>query len=78
MGGSCLEALASARTLCRTLDSAPSPHARAQAIFAELHRAEGWPPRARDEIDAFGHWLSTRPPSISLKARTRQLIAALG
>ena len=71
------EALASAKQLCRTLDSAPSPHARAQAIFAELARTEGWTPQQEAKIREFGTWLAERPPSSALKARCQQLLAAL-
>lgn len=77
MSASRLEALASAKKLCRTLDSAPSPHARAQTIFSELRKAGGWSGQEQDEIVAFGTWLSARPPPAALKARCQQLIARL-
>lgn len=72
-----LEALTSAKKLCRTLDSAPSSQARAQAIFSELSRAEGWSTKEQEEIATFGRWLFTRPPPTALKARIQKLIAAL-
>lgn len=71
------EALASAKQLCRTLASAPSPQARAQAIFADLARAEGWAPTQEAKIREFGRWLAERPPPAKLKERCQQLLAAL-
>lgn len=71
------EALASAKQLCRTLASAPSPQARAQAIFADLVRAEGWTSAQEARIREFGMWLAERPPPAKLKERCQQLLAAL-
>ena len=78
MGASRAEAMSSVKKLCRTLDSAPSPHARARVIYNELSRAEGWSAKEESEIAAFGQWLSTRPPPTTLKARALQLINGLG
>lgn len=71
------EALASAKQLCRTLASAPSPQVRAQTIFADLTRIEGWTPAQEARIREFGNWLSERPPPAKLKERCQQFLAAL-
>ena len=39
-----IEALTTARKLCRTLASAPLPQVRAKEIFQTLARARGWSP----------------------------------
>lgn len=72
------EGMASSKKLYRTLESAPDPHRRAQAIYSELIRAEGWARKDEEKILAFGAWLGTRPPPSALKDRCRQLFAALG
>lgn len=71
------EALASAKQMCRTLASAPSPQARAQAIFVDLARTEGWTPKQEAKIREFGTWLAARPPPAKLKERCQELLAAL-
>jgi len=43
MAGARLAILAEARSRTSTLDSAPDPHGRARAIYADLVRIEGWP-----------------------------------
>lgn len=69
--------LAEARSRTRTLDSAPDPHGRARAIFADLVRMEGWSKVQEARIIAFGGWLATRPPPGELKARCRTLLKQL-
>lgn len=72
------EAIASAKRNYRTLASAPAPQSRAQAIYSELVRAEGWTRAEEVQIIAFGAWLSTRPPPSALKDRCKTLLAVLG
>ena len=71
------EAIASAKRNYRTRASAPAPQTRAQAIYAELARADGWTPADEVQILAFGAWLATRPPPSALKDRCKALLAAL-
>ena len=77
MTTSCSEALATAKKLCRTLASAPLPQARAQSIFSELTRANGWAPGHRQKIAAFGLWLASRPPPSALKSKCDELLEAI-
>jgi hypothetical protein len=74
---SALEALASARKLCRLLGSAPDPQRQGQSIAAVLLRAEGWSPAAEARITAFSEWVAGRPPPTALKPRLQALIKAL-
>ncbi|WP_421934305.1 hypothetical protein [Phenylobacterium sp.] len=77
MTNSRLTALANAKAMVRTLTSAPDPHARARAIFADLARTEGWSKPDEARIVAFGDWLATRPPPSALKDRCKALLKTL-
>jgi hypothetical protein len=70
-------ALTEAKGLCRTLPSAPSPRARASAIFALLTRVETWTPEQKAKIVGFGEWLATRPHDGALRERCKQLLTSL-
>ncbi|MES2895499.1 MAG: hypothetical protein V4759_05675 [Pseudomonadota bacterium] len=70
-------ALANAKAMIRTLDSAPDPHARARATYADLVRIDGWSKAQEARIIAFGRWLATRPPAGELKAGFRNLLKSL-
>lgn len=72
-----VEALATARKLLRTFDSAPEPRRQARSIYGELSRSDGWSERQHDEIEAFGAWLLGRPPILELRPRCEQLLAKL-
>lgn len=72
-----MDVLAAARTMIRTVDSAPDPHGRARAIYADLARIDGWSKGQEAKIIAFGGWLATRPPPGQLKARCRALLMSL-
>lgn len=71
------QALIEAKSLCRTLPSAPSPQARAQAILSLLTRVETWTPQQEAEIIAFGEWLATRPHQGALRDKCKQLLVGL-
>jgi hypothetical protein len=71
------EALATARKLCRTLMSAPSPQARARELFHLLSRAQGWKAPEALAIAEFGAWLEERPAPGGLKGRCEQLLSQL-
>lgn len=72
-----LTSLANAKAMVRTLTSAPDPHARARAIFADLARTDGWSKQDEATIVAFGDWLATRPPPSALKDRCKALLRSL-
>ena len=72
-----IEALASARKLCRGLASAPSPQTRARELFHLLSRAEGWEASEARAIAEFGAWLEGRPAPGGLKGRCEQLLSRL-
>lgn len=72
------EALAAARKLVRTLDSAPNPQRRAQAAVAALVRSGPCPPAAERQILDLAAWLADRPPPTALKARCQALLRSLG
>ncbi len=72
-----IEALASARKLCRGLTSAPSPQARARELFQLLSRANGWETSEALAIAEFGAWLESRPAPGGLKGRCEQLLNQL-
>ena len=59
------------------LTTTPLPQARAQTIFSELVRAEGWDQKAEKKIVAFGAWLASRPPPSALKPKCEELLAAI-
>jgi hypothetical protein len=71
------EALAAVSKLLRTLSSAPDPKLRARAIYTELVHAEGWTPREREAIGAFGDWLVDYPSISEIKLRCEQLLGTL-
>ena len=72
-----MEALATARKLVRTLDSAPNPQQQAQAAVAALLRAGGWSPATRRRIVELAHWLSKRPPPVALKGQCQAVLKTL-
>ncbi|UTP38194.1 hypothetical protein M9M90_13300 [Phenylobacterium sp. LH3H17] len=69
--------LAKAKAMIRTLDSAPDPHGRARAIYADLGRISGWSKPEEARIMAFSQWLATRPPPGELKEQCRALLKTL-
>lgn len=77
MANSHHEALAQARKLFRTFQSAPNPRRRAQDVLSELSRAEGWGPRARREIAEAETWLQSLPSELELRSRLKALLAKL-
>lgn len=72
------EALAAARKLVRTLDSAPDPLQQARAAVATLLRAGPWSAAAERQILDLAEWLATRPPPAALKPRCHQVLKGLG
>lgn len=72
------EALAEARKLVRTLDSAPNPQRQAQAVVTALLRSGPWAPAAKRQILDLARWLADRPPPTALKARCQALLESLG
>jgi len=77
MDGSRQQALRDARKLVRTFGSAPDGKGRAQAVLAELRRADGWTEPQRREITDVAAWLTAGPPVTALEPRLRALLAAL-
>lgn len=73
-----VEALAAARKLVRTLDSAPDPLHQARAAAATLLRAGPWSATAERQILELAEWLATRPPPAALKPRCHQVLKGLG
>jgi len=73
-----VEALYSARQVCRTLASAPVPQARCREIFGLLVRAEGWSPGQERQITTFGAWHDERPSPGALKPACEELLTKLG
>lgn len=71
------EALAKARKLIRSFQSAPDPRRRARDVLSELSRAEGWDPRARREIAAVEAWLQSLPSEPELGGRLKALLVRL-
>ena len=71
------EALAAAKKLLRTFESAPDPYGRARQIYAELRHADGVTLGERKAIDAFGAWLDERPRPSELKLRCQGLVSRL-
>ncbi len=71
------EALAAAKKLLRTFDSAPEPTRQARSIYSELSHAEGLSAQERSEVEALGAWLLERPRLSELKPRCAQLLAKL-
>lgn len=78
MSASRAEAVADCRRLLRTFSSAPDPRRQVRRIVSALDAANGWPPAARQEIDALVAWLSELPPENALKARCEAVLAKLG
>jgi len=78
MDGEQAEALAVARKLVRTLDSAPDPLRQAQGAVAGLLRTGPWSPTAERQILDLAAWLATRPPPSGLKARCQSVLRTLG
>lgn len=72
-----MAALAKAKAMIRTLDSAPDPDGRARAIYADLVRIDSWSKPQEAAIIAFGQWLAARPPAGELKDRCRALLKTL-
>ena len=77
MSGSRHQTLVVARQLVRTFASAPDARRRAQAVIAELKRADDWPIPSRNAILAADTWLAGGPPMSALEARLRALLARL-
>jgi hypothetical protein len=77
MFGSRQQALVVARQLVRTFASAPDARRQAQAVIAELKRADEWPVPARNAIAAADAWLAAGPPMAALEARVRVLLTRL-
>lgn len=72
------EALSAAKKLLRTFDSAPDPQGRARQIYSAINHAEDLSKAERNDIEAFGTWLSERPLSVELKPRCRGLLKRFG
>jgi hypothetical protein len=77
MQGERAEALAAARKLIRTLDSAPDPLRQARAAIAGLLRSGPWSPAAERQILDLAAWLAARPPPTALRARCQAVLKAL-
>lgn len=71
------QALADARKLVRTFQSAPDPRRRAQEVLSVLKRSEGWSPAAAREIVAVDAWLRSQPSVLELAPRLRALLDTL-
>ena len=72
------EALAAAKKLLRTFNSAPEPQRQARLIYSQLSHADGLTARERDQIEKFGAWLQERPRLSDLKPSCERLLAKLG
>ncbi len=77
MSGSRQQALVVARQLVRTLPSAPDARRRAQALIAELKRADDWSVPARNAIAVADAWLTAGPPLSELEGPLRALLTRL-
>lgn len=71
------EALASARKLARTLDSAPDPQAKAKAAVALLLKAGPWSAASERQVLDLAAWIATRPPPTALKPRCQAVLKSL-
>ena len=78
MTGNRQQALVVARQLVRTFGSAPDARRRAQAVLAELRRADDeWSAAGLRDLAAMEAWLRTVPPLSDLEPRLRDLLGRL-
>ena len=69
------EALATARKLLRTFDSAPEPQKQARSIYSQLAHVDDLTAPERTQVDSFGAWLQGRPSQSELKPACARLLA---